>query len=316
MVGKQGSEINSGANAPLASDLAEKLARLEQIIQEMGSVAVGYSGGIDSSLVAWVAGRLLGDKMLAVTIRSPVESPEETELAVQIAQQTGFRHRVVDMDDLADPIFVANPPDRCYHCKLRRFSALQGLASEEGLQWIADGSNIDDADVYRPGRRAMAELGVRSPLSQAGLNKADIRQIARALGLPNWNKPAAPCLATRFPYNTQLTRAGIERVGKAEAILHNLGFRQVRVRVHDPGTPDREMARIEVEFTQFPALISQRETIVAALHDLGFRIITLDLLGFRSGSMDNGLLAQQSGSVQPNNSSPDNSSTNNLSTND
>jgi len=292
MVSEQKTEIEDAARATLSTELAEKLVRLEQIIREMESVAVGYSGGIDSSLVAWVAGRILGENMLAVTIRSPVEAPEETELAIQVARQAGFRHRVVDMDDLADPIFVTNPPDRCYHCKLRRFSALQALAAQEGLRWIADGSNTDDAGVYRPGRRALAELGVCSPLSQAGLNKADIRQIAHALGLPNWNKPAAPCLATRFPYYTKLTRAGIERVGKAETYLHGLGFQQVRVRVHDSGLPNHEMARIEAEVTQFPELIAQRTAVVQTLHDLGFEEITLDLLGYRSGSMDAGLEAQ------------------------
>ncbi len=242
----QPGDVSTENDHILPNELAKKLARLEEILRQLGSVALGFSGGIDSSLVAWVGGRVLGERLLAVTIRSPVESPEETELAIQFAKEAGLRHLVVDVDDLADPKFSSNPPDRCYHCKLRRFGALRQLADQEGLNAIVDGSNTDDAGVYRPGRKAIQELGVVSPLSLAGLNKADIRQLAKALGLPNWDKPAAPCLATRFPYNTQLTRAEIDQVGKAESYLHRLGFRTARVRY------ENNIARIEVEPAAFP----------------------------------------------------------------
>lgn len=246
----------------------------------MGSVIIGFSGGVDSSLVAWVAHSVLGEQMLAVTVQSPVESPEETQLAIDLARLGGFRHLVVPMDDLADPVFSANPPDRCFHCKLRRFRALQVLAREQGIAWLADGTNADDAGDYRPGLRALQEVGVRSPLAEAGFSKPEIRILARALGLPNWNKPAAPCLATRFPYDTRLTREEIERVGKAEAFLHSLGFASVRVRVH------QDLARIEADPGDFTALLAQREQVTSLLLRLGYLYVALDLFGYRTGSMN------------------------------
>jgi pyridinium-3,5-biscarboxylic acid mononucleotide sulfurtransferase len=271
-------------------ELVEKYQQLSEILRQMGSVIIGYSGGVDSSLLAWVANRVLGERMLAVTVRSPVESPEETHLAIELAQLGHFHHQVIDMDDLADPVFAANPPDRCFHCKLRRFHSLQTLAQERGFAWLADGTNADDANDYRPGLRALQQIGVRSPLAEAGLTKAEIRALAQSLGLPNWNKPAAPCLATRFPYNTRLTREEIERVGRAEAYLHELGFVQVRVRVH------QDLARIETAPEYFAEFLKQREQIVAYLRQIGYAFVALDLLGYRIGSM-NETLTEETGKL-------------------
>jgi uncharacterized protein len=243
-------------------------------------VLVAFSGGVDSTLVCKVAHEQLGERMLAVTARSPVEMPAETEEAITLAERIGCRHVVVDVDDLADLTFVANPPDRCYHCKARRFRLLAELARQEGLAWLADGTNADDADVYRPGRRALAELGVRSPLAEAGLTKADIRALSHALDLPTWDKPSAPCLATRFPYGTQITRQAVTQVAEAETYLHDLGFNPVRVRYHE------NLARIEVEPKALPRAFELREKIAARLRELGFAYVTLDLIGYRSGSMD------------------------------
>lgn len=272
--------------------LNEKYKQLQAILSRMGSLVVGYSGGVDSSLLVWIAHAVLGESMLAVTVRSPVESPEETQRAIELAHQGGFRHKVIDLDELADPVFSANPPDRCFHCKLRRFQAMQRIAQVEGITWLADGTNQDDAADYRPGVRALQQIGVRSPLAEAGFTKADIRALSKALGLPNWNKAAAPCLATRFPYGTFLSRVELERVGQAEVYLHSLGFTPIRVRVH------QGLARIEVAEEYFPAVLSQREQIVAALHQMGYVYVALDLHGFRSGSMNEVLgedLTSQSG---------------------
>ena len=195
----------------------------------------------------------------------------------------GFCHQVVEYDDLANPMFVANPPDRCYHCKLARFKALQGIADKFGAKWLVEGSNADDAFDYRPGARAVAELGARSPLAEAGFTKADIRALARAMGLNVWDRPSAPCLATRFPYGSPVTSAGLEQVARGEAFLRQRGFRVVRVR-HFGDT-----ARIEVAPNAIMALACQREETLGFFKAIGFAYVTIDLAGYRSGSMNEGL---------------------------
>jgi uncharacterized protein len=227
----------------------------------------------------------LGERMLAVTVRSPVEMPGDSESASAVAGQAGFPHRVIDFDDLANPQFVANPPDRCYHCKLARFQAIQGIAEEIGARYIVEGSNADDSKDYRPGARAVAELGIRSPLAEAGMGKAEIRSLARSLGLSIWDRPSAPCLATRFPYGTRVSRQGLAQVATCEAFLRDEGFQPVRVRYYGP------TARLEVAQESIQALMAQREKVLLFFKNQGFTYVVVDLAGYRSGSMNEVLSA-------------------------
>ena len=264
----------------LEPGLREKGQRLFDLMSAMGSLVVAFSGGVDSGLLCAVGQVALGDRLLAVTVRSPVETPGDHAAAEALACQVGFAHRVVDFDDLANPRFVANPPDRCYHCKLARFKAIQGIAAEVGARWIAEGSNADDAFDYRPGARAVAELGARSPLAEAGLSKADIRALARAMGLSVWDRPSAPCLATRFPYGTPVTRESPAQIAQGETFLHERGFRPARVRHYG------QTARLEVAPEAITGLAAQREEVLKHFKDLGFTYVVVDLAGYRSGSMN------------------------------
>jgi pyridinium-3,5-biscarboxylic acid mononucleotide sulfurtransferase len=267
----------------LAPDLAAKWMRLLDLLSGMRSAAVAYSGGVDSALLAAAAYLALGERMAAFTVRSVVEPPGDSQAAAELAAQEGFRHHIVDFDDLAQPNFSANSPERCYFCKLERLKALGQLAEQAGLESLLEGSNVDDDGQRRPGKRAVKELGVRSPLVEAGLGKSDIRALAHALGLAVWERPSSPCLATRFPYGTPITQAGLQRVAAAETFLHVRGYRLVRVR--DYGS----MARIEVDPEMLERLAADREEVVSNLRELGYGHITLDLIGYRSGSLDEGL---------------------------
>lgn len=264
----------------LEPELGGKASRLFRMIDEMGSLVVAYSGGVDSSLLCAFGHRILGSRFLAVTVVSPVETDEDHQIAVELARQVGFQHKMVVFDDLQNPIFVANPPDRCYHCKFARFQAIKTIALDFGANWVAEGSNADDAFDYRPGARAVAELGIRSPLAEAGLTKTEIRELAKALGLPVWNRPSAPCLATRFPYGNQVTRRGLEQIARGEAYLRALGFKTVRVR-HFGDT-----ARIEVLPQKINDMVAVREKVLDIFQDIGFTYIVVDLAGYRSGSMN------------------------------
>jgi uncharacterized protein len=268
----------------------EKLSALTSLLEEMGSVAIGYSGGIDSTLLLKVATGVLGEGALAVIGRSETYPAREFEEALAMADSFGSRTVVVGTEETDDVKFSSNPPNRCYFCKTELFSKLRSIADRYGITWIADGTIVDDLGDFRPGLQAKAEGKVRSPLLEAGLTKADVRAIARHLGIQTWDKPSFACLASRFPYGFGITKENLMKVDNSETIMRDLGFRKFRVRHHDDRT-----ARLEVSSEEFEKLLtpSVREEIVEGLRALGYIYVTMDLRGYRSGSMNEVLPAEK-----------------------
>jgi len=266
----------------LTPETALKLAAMRKLMRRLGSVLVAYSGGVDSALVMAVAHAELGDRMLACIGRSPSYPLRELRSAIALAEQIGAPYRVIETEEHLDPNYAANPTNRCYFCKSNLHDRLRELAEREGWNAIVDGANASDLGDFRPGMLAARERHVRSPLLETGITKDEVRTIARHLGLPVWDKPAMACLSSRVPHGTPITPELLRQIEAAEDVLVALGFRQFRVRHHG------EIARIELPVEDFAYAIAAHETIVEQIKRAGYRFVTLDLAGFRSGSLNGG----------------------------
>jgi pyridinium-3,5-biscarboxylic acid mononucleotide sulfurtransferase len=267
----------------ISATLAAKHDRLTAIFADMGQALIAYSGGIDSTLVAKVALDALGvDRILAITAQSPSLLPEDLVAAIAQAEQMGLPHEVVQTDEMANPNYTANPVNRCYFCKSELHDTLKPLAFDRGYPYVVDGVNADDLQDYRPGIQAAKERGARSPLAEVGLSKLEVRELARHLALPWWDKPAQPCLSSRFPYGEEITIAKLQRVGRAEVYVRQLGWQNIRVR------SSGDTARIELLAEDMSQFVTQTDlpSLIKAFQSYGFLYVTLDLEGYRSGKLN------------------------------
>ncbi len=271
------------------SSIQNKYTALKEYIAELGSLAVAFSGGVDSTFLVKVAHDVLGDRMIAVTAKSESFPERELKEATEFCKKEGIRHFTVDSEELDIEGFSHNPTNRCYLCKHELFEKILGMAKENGIEYVAEGSNMDDNGDYRPGLTAVAELGVKSPLRHAELYKQDIRDLSKEMELPTWEKQSFACLSSRFVYGEEITREKLKMVDKAEQLLLDLGFHQVRVRIHGDN-----MARIELMPEEFPLLMKEenRQTVNISFRTFGFKYVTLDLQGYRTGSMNEVLSAE------------------------
>jgi len=259
-----------------------KEERLKGLLREYDSVVVAFSGGVDSSYLLYVAQLVLKDKVLAVTAQSPLYPQHHLKKAKDFTHRYRIAHKIITTNEMVSPQFRSNPPSRCYYCKVELFTRLKDIATKKGYKMVVDGSNLDDTSDFRPGLQAARELKVLSPLIDAGITKEDVRYLSRKAGLPTWNVPSSACLASRFPYHTTISEEKLKAVSQGEDFLRELGFRQVRIRHHG------EVARIEVLPSEIPHLLASDmiERVVKKLKSLGFKYITLDLQGYRTGSMN------------------------------